>query len=363
MRAWHSLWSLATSTVLVACTHPPTGGVADVSKPAVVQIAVAATADVPDTVTLPATVTRERVARLASPYGGRVTAVAVATGSAVHSGELLLTIGAEDARSRLANAAASATAARAEAAQAAADDVRFKALRAQQAVAPREYEQIHKRYIAAQAQARAAAQTLAAARADFEFAELRAPFAGLLAERTVKPGDYAAPGTLLAVVVGGTPEAELAVGDVVYPHLRLGTNVAVTIYGRRYAGTVIERVDAADPVSRTHKVKLRLSGKPAPPYGTYAQVHVPVDGSRAVVVVPSAAVVKRAGLIGVFVVDAHHRAQFRTVRIGNGVLDRKLTEVAAGLEPGDRIVVGPPLSLGNGTPVHEAGFGAKVGHG
>jgi len=301
-----------------------------------------------ETITLPGTVTREQRARLASVYGGRVTAAPVAAGANVRRGDLLLAVGVGDARARVAAASANAAAGRAEAEQAAADETRYKALRSEGAVAVREYEQVHQRYLTAQARATAAGEALAAARSDLRHAEIRAPFDGLLAERPLKPGDDAAPGAIVALVVGGAPQVELEAGDAVYPHLASGAAVQVKVQGRRLQGTVIERVDAADPTTRTHRVKLRLTGDPPPPYGAYADVLVPT-GSRAAVVVPAGAVIVRAGLTGVFVVDAQGEAQFRPVRAA--AEDNGMAVIAAGLEPGERVVTAPPLSLGNGVKV------------
>ncbi|MDE2149487.1 MAG: efflux RND transporter periplasmic adaptor subunit [Gammaproteobacteria bacterium] len=385
MRGLAETLCIAGFCTLGACSQSSapsvTGGVR--AAPALaLATTLARTQTVAAVVTVPGTVTRASVVRLASPYGGLVGVTPAAVGARVGQGKLLLTVGAADARARLAAAAANAAASRAEAAQAAADEDRFRALRAQGAVAPREYEQVHQRYVSAQARARAVARALAAARTDLQYAEIRAPFDGLLIERAVKPGDYAAPGSTLAVMVGGEPQVELQVGETVFPELPLGATPTVAVQGHRYDATVIERVDAADPMTRVHRVKLRLIGAPPPPYGTYAEVRVTV-GQRRVVVVPGSAVVERAGLTGVFVVDARGFAHFRPVRnvpgeaLGCGAdvtsasaspapdqdpdvtpgtagvaADQGcITVISAGLAPGEPVVTTPPLALGNGDRV------------
>ena len=347
MKTWFKVTLFAVVSLLAACSHE-TADQATAIQSMPLAVTQANTQTLTTSVTLPATVTRSRRARLASMYGGLVTAAPVAIGSKVKQGELLLAVGVSDAQARLAAAQAEDESSRADAEQAAADEKRFAALRSEGAVAPREYEQVHRLNVAAQARAHAAKQALAAARSNLQYAEIRAPFDGLLAERKVKTGDYAAPGMNVALVVGGAAEVELEVGEAVYPQLPLNATLQVLVQDQRYQGTVAERVDAADPTTRTHKVKLRLAGGMEPPYGAYAEVRVPTR-SRPAVVVPTSAVIVRAGITGVFSVNGDGVAQFRPVR--TAAAENGLTVIAAGLEAGERVVTAPPLALGNGTRV------------
>lgn len=352
MRGLVITFLIGSSALLAACSKQAadTSNAETAAMP--VQVAVAQAQNIAEIVTVPGTVTREQHARLASPYGGLVTQTPVTAGSTVHRGELLLAVGASDARARLAAAEANAVSRRAEAQQAAADVIRFKALRSEGAVAPREYEQVQQRDTAARAQAQAAAQALSAARNDLHYAEVRAPFDGLLVERPVKTGDYVAPGTLVAVVVGGAAQVELQVGDAVYPHLPLNAEINLTIDAQTYSSRVLERVDAVDPVTRSHRVKLQLEGEAMPDFGVYAIAQVPT-GTRLAVLVPADAVVTRAGLQGVFVIDANGRAQFQPV-LSAKADQAGMVAIASGLQAGERVVRAPPLTLGNGTQVRVA---------
>lgn len=348
MKTWLKVTFMAGAGLLAACSQQSADHAITNQHATPLAVTQARAQTLTTSVTLPASVTRERRARLASMYGGLVTATPVTAGSRVKRGELLLAVGASDAQARLAAAKAEAASSRADAEQAAADEHRFSALLSEGAAAPREYEQVHRRYVAAQARARAAKQALSAARSNLQYAEIRAPFDGLLAERRVKPGDYAAPGMTVALVVGGAAEVELEAGEAVYPQLQLNATLRVSVKDQHYQGTVVERVDAADPATRTHKVKLRLAGDMQPPYGAYAEVRVPT-GSRPAVVVPASAVIVRAGITGVFSVNQDGVAQFRPVRTAG--TDNGLAQIASGLDAGERVVTTPPLALGNGTRV------------
>ena len=305
---------------------------------------------------LPGNVTRSRTARLGSPYGGIVTSTPVEAGNHVRQGQLLLTVGLANARSRLATAAAKKTSARAAAQQATIDNSRFKSLLKDGAVAPREYERIHEHYVASVAALNAAKQAFLAAQNNLKYAEIRAPFDGLLVKRPVKKGDYVAPNQIVAEIVGGIPEILLHVSRLAYQHLPIGASVRVIVSGRSYPAIVYQRINAANPITRTYQVKLRLAAmhaELAPAAGDYARIEVPIGKERATVI-PRAALTVRAGLTGVFVVNTKNVAEFRLVQPALNRVNG-MVAVASGLEAGEKVVIAPPLSLGNGSQVLVSG--------
>lgn len=353
MRAPTLLVILCTGISITACTQSSPQHQRTPAKPVGVRVGTVAREVVTEFLDLPGSIIRSRRAQLASPYGGVVTSTPVEAGSLVHRGQLLLIVGLADARSRLASAAARTTSARAAAQLAASDNSRFKVLLGDGAVAPREFERIHERYVAAMAALKAAKQALSAAENDLNYAEIRAPFDGLLEKRPVKTGDYVVPSRVVAVIVGGVPEIVLHVGTLAYRNLPLGTPLHVIISGQRYSAIVYQRINAANPVTRTYQVKLLLKAAgtgATPAFGDYAQVRVPI-GKREATVVPYEALTKRAGLTGVFIVNAGHIAEFRMVQPGSGE-ERGMKVVASGLVAGEQVVLNPPLSLGNGSRVN-----------
>lgn len=344
---WASAFAL-TAALLVGCG--PHGSEIAAAAPTVHAAVVRVQPTrLPEQVTVPGTVIRARVAKLASRQGGRVTAAPIEAGETAKRDALLLVVGAADARAQLAEARAQATATQAALIEARADERRYRTLYEEGAVSPREYQSIHRRYLSTQAAAQAAQEALAAARADLGYAELRAPFSGLLAERRVQAGDYAAPGETLAVLVGGPAQVLTEVGERVYRALRLGETADVQVADRHYPARVIQRVAAADPITRNHQIKLQLLEGPAPPYGAYAAVRVTLGETEALAI-PASAVVERAGIHGVFVLDAEDRAHFRAVRL-QPTANAELAVIGAGLAAGERVVADPSPTLGNGIRV------------
>jgi hypothetical protein len=70
---------------------------------------------------------------------------------------------------------------------------------------------------------------------------------------------------------------------------------------------------------------------------------------RRAVTVPSSALLRRAQLTFVYVADADQRVRLRPVSTGATVGER--TEVLAGVRQGDRVVISPSPTLGDGDAV------------
>ncbi len=299
---------------------------------------------------IPGQVTREHTALLASREGGFITLSPVTAGSHVRQGTLLAVVGQAGARARLAQARDQSVAAQLNLREAEKQEQRYRVLDQEGAVSTHEYEDIHRHYQIAQAQAMAARAGWAAAQANLSYARIRAPFSGLVARRFLQEGSFAAPGAPLLKLVGGASEIRTAVANSLYRSLRTGESVPVSVDGRIYRARVIRMVGAQDPSTETHEVRLLLPVTgPQPAYGALATVDFPVGRQRALGI-PRSALVRRAGLIGVFGVTPKGRVFFQPVRLTPETRSSEIA-IAAGLKAGDRVVVHPRARLENGTRI------------
>ncbi|OBS09930.1 efflux RND transporter periplasmic adaptor subunit [Acidihalobacter prosperus] len=292
--------------------------------------------------------------QVASRLMGYVQGLRVHEGQSVRAGALLLTIDPSDVKGGIAQARASLDKAQAALADAAANERRYKALFEQQAVPAQRYQQVHMAYQVAQGNVAQARAALKSARAQLHYAEVRAPFAGVVVAKSVSNGQLATPGQPLLTLDGAAHLQVVAqMSDQAFRALRLGQSVTVEVDGlgarpQSVSGTVERLVDASDPMTHTHTVKIALpAGSPAQS-GDYARVRVAVGVHRGIVV-PASAVHRRGDIDGVFVVDGQGVAYFRMVRLGPPI-DGKV-EVLAGLVSGDRIVVSAKGRLDNGVRV------------
>lgn len=269
------------------------------------------------------TVRAARRAEVATRLMGRVESVRVRAGDRVRPGQLLLTV-----------ERASLTAARQQASagrdQAAATLRRTERLYADSAAPLVQLEAARTAHAQAEAQVRAV-------QADLAYAEVRAPFAGVVAARAVDPGDQAAPGQPLLVIEDRTArEIVVAVPTEVGEWLQAGQTAAVEIgaVGRRVAARIEAVVPGADPGSPT--VEVRLSGPADLPPGVAAVAELPAGG-RSTLQVPASALMRRGQLEGVYLFASDSTLRLRWVRTGR---ERDSTvEVLSGLLAGDIVAL------------------------
>jgi RND family efflux transporter MFP subunit len=346
--------------VLLAACHEQAGKARQAAaRP--LPVVTATTTAWPQVVRVPATVSAVDTAVLASRTGGWVSAVTVDAGTRVARGALLVAVDVPAARGQLAEAQSRLAAAKAALTQAAADESRYAALSKTHAASAQQYDIARRAAITARAELQAAQSGLLAAEANFGYAEIRAPFAGVVAEKKVWLGDFVAPGAPLLTLASDTPEIRAHVSADIFPALKLGELAEVTIDGQTQPATVTRLVDTADPATRTHLIELHLAPGVSAPFGAYADLRLTL-GTAPQLTVPQSALIRRADLPGVFVVDAGGHARFRLVRFG-AVRDGRVA-ITAGLSGGETVVLAPPADLVDGTPVHpEAAPAAASGAG
>ncbi len=312
------------------------------------------TSPVPVYAVVPGTVVSADQVQIASRLMGYVSGLAVHEGQTVNKGELLLVVNPTEVNSEIRQAEAQVAKARASLSDAKANYERYKVLYEGQAVTEQEYQQMEMAYKVAVGSHQAAKAALAAARAQQKYAQVRAPFDGLVVSKLVDNGQLAAPGTPLLVLEN--PEhlqAEVQVPEQAYEHLKLGRDVRVQFEGENFemrtvTGRVERLVSAADPATHTHLAKIGLPAEPGIRSGEFVQVSIPVGAEKGIVV-PAAAIRNRAGIEGVFVVNIDGEAQFRMVTLGPSQPEGVV--VLSGLFPGDRLIVSPEGQLANGVKV------------
>jgi len=189
------------------------------------------------------------------------------------------------------------------------------------------------------AQAREAVQL---SRVNKAYAEVRAPFSGLVTARKVEPGTLASPGMpLLTVERAGAYRAEITVDESKLREIRSGTPVTVTIESldRTIEARVTEIVPAIEAESRGFVVKADLPGGISNlRSGLFLRARFQVGGSRRILSIPATAVQDRGQLQSVVVAD-NGVARERMVRTGEKRGD--LIEIVSGLQDGDLIIAQP----------------------
>ncbi|TMP96163.1 MAG: efflux RND transporter periplasmic adaptor subunit [Verrucomicrobia bacterium] len=324
------------------------------------------------------TVRARMAAVLSSKVMGYVREVHANIGDRVGEGQLLVVLdaadleanyrradaGREEARSTIPEAENGVAAAKANRELAQSTFKRMSDLFASKSISNQEYDQAAARLKAAEA-AHAMAEskrtqlTSKIARADQErraaeiqrgYAELRAPFAGVVTAKSVEPGNLATPGApLLTIERDGQYRLEVPVEESRLALIRSGSKVTVMLdaLGRSFDATISEVTPSVDAASRAYLVKIDLPAIPHLRSGLFGRARL-VVGRRPVLSVPASAVMERGQVQSVFVVE-NGAARLRLITIGRKMADR--AEVLSGLNAGDQALSPIPVGLADGSKV------------
>jgi len=305
--------------------------------------------EIPLDLTIVAQVMSKTLTRISAQVPGRVKAVLVDAGQRVRLGEPLVYLQGPEYRARVRQAQAGVRQARAQLTQVAADYERYRRLLREGAVSPREFEALEAKYQAARAalaQARARVKEAAVFK---DYTLLRAPLAGVVAERRVAVGDLAQPGQpLITLYAPDTLQIEGEVNETYRDKLKIGLPVRFEVPAAQLTGeaTLAEIFPISAAASRTFKVRTGIlalprgqEGEAAPVPslvpGMYARLYVPVGRTRRLLI-PEAAV-QRVGQLSMVEVLEKGRLIRRQVKLGRRI--GKQVEVLAGLAAGEQIVV------------------------
>ena len=182
------------------------------------------------------------------------------------------------------------------------------------------------------------------------YADVLAPFAGVVTAKSVDPGSLALPGTpLLTIEREGAYRLEAPVEESRLAAIRVGQPVSVTLdsAGRTIEARVSEIVPAVDAASRAYTVKIDLPTLPSPRSGVFGRAAFQL-GTRPVLSIPAAAVTERGQLQSVLVAD-NGVARTRLITAGQKVKDR--VEVLSGLTAGEKVIFPVPQGLSDGARV------------
>lgn len=303
---------------------------------------------VPLIVSVPGSVVPDQQARIASRLMGYIRKMSVEVGQKVKRGDLLFEIDPQDIQSQISQARAGYQQAQAALENAKADYQRFSQLYKEESVSRQQYDGIRLQYSVAQENLSAAKAGLEQAEAQINYANVRAPFDGVVVQKMASAGDLAAPGQPVVVIENLTSlSVQTEVSQDLFAEIKVGDKAEIVIDGlhKSLTGEIYSLVSAANPRTRGHATKLSLPEVTNVNSGTFARINF-VRGERQTLFIPINAIVVRGGIEGVFVVSDEHIAQFRMVRTGMSMNGK--IEVQAGLDIDEVIVVSNNQVLVNG---------------
>lgn len=308
----------------------------EVAEPVTAALQVVEASEVPVYEEVVGTVRPRKEAQVAAKVTGRILTIDAIPGTRVKTGDVIakIDVGELDA---------SLTRAEAALAQAERDLARFLSLRESGAIAIAEYEQ-------AESRERMAAASVQEMKTLVDNATITAPFDGTITRRYLEPGDFGAPGRpLFSMEDSSLLRLEINVAEALSGTMTVGGKLRVEIGGAdaNFEGVISEVAPSADVGSRTFLVKLDLPQNDALRAGQFGRAFLP-RAKRSAISVPNSALISRGQMDYVFV-SVNDIARLRIVRTGQK--DGGETEILAGLDSGESIVLDPSASMQDGQPL------------
>lgn len=300
------------------------------------------------------TLEAERQATIRAEVGGSVVALEVEPGQAVSRGAVLVRLDDDGIRDAYESSKAQVRTAEMTAELARRNAERSAQLAAGGAIADRDLETAQWNRQNAEAQLSDARSRLATAEKQLGRTVLRAPFSGVVAERTVRLGDVVQSGTVLLTVVDpASLKYEGTVPVDALSALRVGTPVRLTVAGagpELVSGRVSRINPSVDPATRQVRVTVAVPNAGGRLLaGLFAEGRVASE-VREAVVVPAGAVDRRGLRPLVMRVQG---GRVERVEVELGLIDqaRERMEILNGLSAGDTLLLGGARGLAPGTTV------------
>ncbi len=363
---------------LAGCGEAPKEKVASAAAPVTVSVVSASATTWPSVYETTGTVRARTSATISAKLMGYVREVNVQTGDRVREGQVLVILDSRDldvsskraeaardeVRTSIPEADSGVAAAKANLDLARATFGRMQELFQKKSISNQEFDEASARLKASQAayemaQARRNQLNSKMVQVDQEvrstevtrtYAEIRAPFAGIVTAKAVEAGSMALPGmSLLTIERDGGYRLEASVEESKLSTIRSGQAVRVTLDGvdRTMDARVSEIVPAVDASSRAYIVKIDLPAMASIRSGMFGRAAFEL-GSRPALTIPSAAVTDRGQLQSVLVADGGV-ARTRLITAGEKRGDQ--IEVLSGLSAGEKVIFPIPPGLADGAIV------------
>lgn len=372
------LWLIPFTIWLAGCSESPRDDGAAALPPVAVSTVAVAEQQWPSIYEATGTVRARTSAVIAAKLLGYVREVKVQAGDRVKEGQPLITLDArdldvnsrkaeaalEEVRSSVPEADSAVAGAKANLDLAQTTFNRMEELWNKKSISNQEFDEASAKLKAAQAtheMARARRTQLDAHAARIQqdvratevarsYAEITAPFAGVVTAKSVDPGALAVPGApLLTIEREGAYRLEASVEESRLAAIRVGQPVSVRLDGvdRLLEARVSEIVPAVDAASRSYTVKIDLPIVPTLRSGAFGRASFSL-GSRSPLTIPAGAVTQRGQLQSVVIAE-NGVAHTRLITIGQKSKDQ--VEVLSGLTAGENVIFPVPAGLSDGAAV------------
>ena len=348
--------AILVATVLISsCGSEDKKAVVDNSPAIAVQVKTVSEDSSSPFLTVSGKIEAAKSANISTRMMGYVDKIYVNVGDKVNKGQLLMSVNNADLSAQLAQVNAGITEAEAAFTNAEKDFNRFSTLFKENSASQKELDDITANYNMAKARLESAKQMRNGVNAQMGYANIRAPFNGVVTNKFISAGDMANPGMpLLEVESPGKYQVLAMVPESEILAVKNDTEVTVQVkaLNENVKGKVTEVSTSSKNTGGQYLVKVILDKTDAQILsGMYATVHFPVarKTTSSAVMIPVQAIVKKGQLSGIYTVSQSNTALLRWLRLGRTFGDQ--VEVLSGLSADEQYIVSAEGKLFNGAKI------------
>ena len=291
---------------------------------------------------------------IAAEVEGRITEISVDEGGHVAKGAVVIEIDPERRRLELTSGRAQLTQAQANFENARRQTERFRKLRTQEVASDQQLDAAETELTLARSRVDAARAALGVTERALADASVSAPFAGMIARRSVQLGEFVQTGKPLVELVALDPlEVVFSLTELDTERVRNGQQIDVSVGAfpdRVFHGVVTFISPTVDPATRTLRIKAEIDNREGhlrP--GLFARVSLGVAPRSAVVMVPEEALIQRSDGAVLFKIGSDDRV--KRIAVTTGARDSGRVEVRGDVHPGERVVQRGHGGLADGAQV------------
>ena len=303
-----------------------------------------------------------QTANISTRVMGYIDKIYVKVGDHVKAGQLLVSVNSNDIVAKRAQADAAISQAQAALANAKKDYDRFTALYNKQSATPKELDNVTLQYNAAKASLEATRQMRNEANAQLSYANITAPFSGVVTQKLSDAGSIANPGMpILMIEQNSSLQVSASIPESQISLLQQGSAATILVKstGKTLRGNVIEISESSQFTGGQYLIKINIPDKDKEGLyaGMYVNVSIPVKpevkavAAADIVLVPHAAIVYKDQLTGLYTISNSNTALLRWVRLGSNCGNN--VEVLSGLSKDENFILSADGKLYNGVPVKE----------
>ncbi len=346
---------LGATILISSCGSEDKKAVVDNSPAIAVQVKTVSEDSSSPFLTVSGKIEAAKSANISTRMMGYVDKIYVNVGDKVNKGQLLMSVNNADVSAQLAQVNAGITEAEAAFTNAEKDFNRFSTLFKENSASQKELDDITANYNMAKARLESAKQMRNGVNAQMGYANIRAPFNGVVTNKFISAGDMANPGMpLLEVESPGKYQVLAMVPESEILAVKNDTEVTVQVkaLNENVKGKVTEVSTSSKNTGGQYLVKVILDKTDAQILsGMYATVQFPVarKTTSSAVMIPVQAIVKKGQLSGIYTVSQSNTALLRWLRLGRTFGDQ--VEVLSGLSADEQYIVSAEGKLFNGAKI------------